>query len=127
MRFISNTTDIIDSVAFFQRVFQITVALALGESFKQFVADESRAEKEDPSRRHLHFDRLPALCTFLCTIIPFFHGMSRYFYLTYLRTGTSLPETYALQLSFDSFCFVVESALFFTLARALVLSRLRAF
>jgi hypothetical protein len=120
---LKNTPDIIDSVTFFQRVFQITVALAIGESFKQFVADESHRTAE----RHLFWERIPALLSFIFTIIPFFHGMSRYFYVNYLRLEVDVSEVYAFQLLFDGLSFLVESAFFFMLSRALVLARFQEF
>ena len=100
--------DIADSVGLFQRLFQITVALALGESFKQFVADESKASS---GTDHVFYDRIPNLLTFISIIIPFFDGMNRYFYFVSIKSGSSLPQDYAFHLLFDSACFLAESAI----------------
>jgi hypothetical protein len=90
------------------------MALALGESFKQFVAE--RAVKE--TDRAIHWDRLPSLLSFLLLIVPFYQGMSRYFYLTYGHVD-KMPQPYALFLAFDGLIFMIEAALFFVMSRAL--------
>ncbi len=123
MALIPITHDIIDSASFFQRTFQITVALALGESFKQFVADESKNESDE----HVHWDRIPPLLTFVFTLIPFFQGMNRYFYADYLRSDIHISINYSYQLMFDSAMFLLESAFFFMMSRALRRSRFPSF
>lgn len=128
---INPTSDIVDSIQFAQRFFQIIVALAVGEAFKQFVADGSKSAKTKPDEAdkddHIYRDRLPALLSLMAIIIPFFHGMNRYFYLTYLRKDVPVSEHYALQLLFDTGLFLTEAAMFFILSRALVLSKLKKF
>lgn len=103
-----------DSVEFFQRAFTIVLALALGEAFKQFVADKAI----EPEDQVLHWDRLPSLLSFLFLIFPFFHGMSRHFYTAYLSSPT-IGEFYSFLLMIDGVVFLVESAIFFTMSRAL--------
>ncbi len=113
-----NSKDIVDAVTFFQRAFTIVLALALGEAFKQFVAD-----KEEKT---IHWDRLPALLTFLFMIFPFFHGMNRYIYTTYINSMSSM-ESYAGYLMFDGIIFMGESATFFVMSRSLSLIQWRRF
>jgi hypothetical protein len=127
VNFFENTDDVKDSITFIQRLFQITIALALSESFKQFVADESKNNLLKPTDRHFYPERLPALGIFVCSLIPFFHGMSRYFYLNYLKAHHQLPDVYGYQLLFDGAAFLTESAVFFALSRALNLVRLNEF
>lgn len=110
--------DITDAVTFFQRAFTIVLALALGEAFKQFVAD-----KEEKT---IHWDRLPALLTFLLMVFPFFHGMNRYFFLTYLNP-LPVSKGYAGYLLFDSLVFMCESALFFIMSRSLAVKQWRRY
>jgi hypothetical protein len=95
-----------DVITFFRNTFTIILALALTESFKQFVSD--RGDKTDKTL--VHWDRLPSLLSFLFLVIPFFHGMSRYFFDRYV--AGSLPVPYATPLLLDSSVFVAESALF---------------
>jgi nucleoside 2-deoxyribosyltransferase len=111
-----------DVVLFFQRAFTVVLALALAEAFKQFVAD--KAEKE--ADRVLHWNRLLALVSFLVLIFPFYQGMSRYFYMTYIG-ATALPQPYGAHLLFDSGVFTAEAALLFIMSRALALAQWRRF
>jgi dolichyl-phosphate-mannose--protein O-mannosyl transferase len=63
------------AVGFLQAAYTIVLGLALTEGFKQFVPD--RDEEID-------WDRFWPLFGFVFLIFPFFHGMSRYLYTTYL-------------------------------------------
>lgn len=114
--------DILDAIAFFKQAFTIILALALGEAFKQFVAD--RADK--PEDRVLHWDRVLALFSFLLLIVPFYQGMSRYFFITY-SDPAKFPQPYSAFLMFDGFAFMCESALFFIMSRALSLAQWRRY
>ncbi len=98
----------------FQRAFTIVLALALAEAFKQFIADKA----DKPEDRVIHWDRLPALLSFLFLAFPFFHGMSRYFFVTYIHTTTPPPH-YAVYLMIDGIAFLFESAMFFVMSRTL--------
>jgi hypothetical protein len=109
--------EIPNLIGFFQGVFTIVMALALTESFKQFVA-----EKPEEQARHLRWDRFPALLSFLFLIFPFYQGMSRIFFNTYGDIA-KLPQPYALHLMYDGIAFTVESALFFVMSRALSLAQ----
>ncbi|TMJ32315.1 MAG: hypothetical protein E6G88_03325 [Alphaproteobacteria bacterium] len=70
-----HTKDIMDVVKFFQYAFIIVFALALGEAFKQFVAEKAN----QPRDKVVDWSRLPALLSFVVLIFPFYQGMSRYF------------------------------------------------
>jgi hypothetical protein len=108
-------SNVADTVAYFQRVFTVVLALALSEGFRQFVAD-TRGRNARPE---IYSDRLPALVIFICLILPFFHGMNRYFYGTYygLKVREQFPN-YSYFLMFDGISFMAESALFFVLSRS---------
>jgi nucleoside 2-deoxyribosyltransferase len=99
----------IDVVTFFERVFGIVLALALAEAFKQSVAEGGH---------RLRWDSVPGLLSFLFLIFPFFQGMNRYFYFTYLAPNV-MPTSYAPGLIFDGMAFTAESAMFFFMSRAL--------
>src|SRR5665647_198695 len=106
------TDEIRYLVNFFQSGFTILIALALGEALRQFVAADIRK----PEDAAIHWGRLPALMTFIFLILPFFQGMNRYFYLTYLKPNM-LPDTYALWLIIDGAAFISEATLFFVMSR----------
>ena len=52
-------------------------------------------------------------------IFPFFHGMMRYFYITYLEQPTRDLGSVAKFLMFDGIMFFLMAAAFFTLSRSL--------
>lgn len=110
------------SVEALQRIYAVILALALCETFKQFVRDDSG---EAGGRGKLHWDRLPALIVVVVLIVPFFHGMQRYFHEVYL-TGT-LPSSYGAFILVDTAIFMLEGILFFVLARSLRADRWRMF
>jgi nucleoside 2-deoxyribosyltransferase len=105
----------------FKAFYTIILALAIGESFKQFVADKNA----DPKNSHIQWDRLPALLSFLFLVVPFYHGMLRYFFDAYGLANR--PSHYALRLSFDCLAFTFEAFLFFALSRVLLLVQWRRF
>ena len=88
--------DVADAIGFFKGAFTIVMALALGESLKQFVAERAVNEGD----RTIQWDRLPALISFLFLIVPFYQGMSRYFYITYSDIN-KMPQPYSVFLMFD--------------------------
>jgi len=106
--------DVYTPVGFFQRVFTIILALALGEAFKQFVADRA----ENSVDRVIHWSRLPALVSVFLLIIPFFQGMSIYLYNVY-GDLSKLQSTYPVDLLIDSTVFALDSAIFFAMSRML--------
>jgi len=102
-------------------LYTIILALAIGEAFKQFVVD--RGQK--PEERHVQWDRLPALLSFLLLVVPFYHGILRYFFDAYGQPP--LPTPYWVWLSLDCFAFAVEAILFFVLSRSLSFLQWRTF
>ncbi len=110
--------NVVHTVNFFQGAFTIILALALGEALKQFVGERDE--------RALHWDLLPGLLSFLLIFFPFFQSMSQYLYLTYLNAPTA-PTFYPGFLIFDGFMYVLESACFFVMSRALAPKRWQRF
>jgi hypothetical protein len=106
-------TDLVHAVQFLQTAYTILLALAFGEAFKQFVPDGDK---------DIRWDRLPSLLAFLFMIFPFFHGMSRFFYITYLHQPGGELATVAGFLMFDGMMFLVMAAIFFVLSRSLSLN-----
>jgi hypothetical protein len=96
-----------------QHIYTIVLALAIGEAFKQFVADAHR----EPQKRRIHWNQLLALVAFLVLVIPFFQGMSRHFYVTYFQEP--FPSPYSVWLFVDCIAFTIEGSLFFVLSRSL--------
>lgn len=111
---LEDNNNALDAIGFYKSAFTVVMGLALGESFKQFVAE--RAVSEDD--RTIHWDRFPALLSFLFLILPFFQGMSRYLYVTY-GDVYKMPRPYSAFLMFDGIVFISEAALFFVVSRAL--------
>jgi hypothetical protein len=111
---IEASKDVVHAVGFLQTAYTILLALALGEAFKQFIVDGTE--------KAVQWNRLPALLSFLFLIFPFFHGMSRYFFVTYLRPST-VPQSYAGFLMFDGIIFMCLSAFFFAMSRSLASSQ----
>jgi hypothetical protein len=109
------------SVESLSRIFLVILALAIGEACKQFVADKPASERDS----HIHWDRIWALLAFMVLVVPFSHGMSRYFFQIY--QGVSPPNPYSAFLLVDTFVFTVESVLFFVLSRSLPLVLWRRF
>jgi hypothetical protein len=98
------------AVGFLQNAYTIVLALALTEGFKQFI--------DDNRERNIFWDRTWSLVGFLFMIFPFFHGMSRYLYSTYLAAGVA-PAGFAGHLMFDGIAFMAMSACFFIMSRSL--------
>lgn len=115
------TKPVPEVVLFFRGAFTIVLALALAEAFKQFVSD--KADENEPV---VYWQRVPALVSFLLLIIPFYQGMSRYFFVTYADLS-KLPQPYSIFLMIDSVAFLGESALFFIMSRALSYRRAFSF
>jgi hypothetical protein len=103
-------TDLSHAIQFFQTGFTILLGLALGEAFKQLVPDGDQ---------DIRSDRVPLLLAFLFMIFPFFHGMSRYFYTTYLTHPEARLAPVAGHIMFDGLVFMTLGALFFGMCRSL--------
>ena len=111
---------VMDVIAFWKLALTLLMGLALAEALRQFATDG-----DGPARGQL-WHRLPSLLSFLLLILPFYQGMSRYFFLTYGQVET-MPRPYAAYLSFDCVNFLAEVVLFFILAHALPAARWRRF
>lgn len=114
--------EIQDGILFFERTFQVVLALAIGESFRQFIP-EGRGVANGPPVR---VDNIPALLSFMMLSVTFYLGMDRYFYRSYL-TRHLVEGHYELALVLDSVLFMAESALFFAMARNLESNRWKTF
>lgn len=103
-------TNLQHAVGFLQNAYTIVLALALTEGFKQFI--------DDQRDRNIFWNRTWSLIGFLFMIFPFFHGMSRYLYSTYLAQGAA-PASFEGFLMFDGIAFLAMSACFFIMSRSL--------
>jgi hypothetical protein len=99
------------SVKSLEWIYGVVLALAISEAFLQFASDP---ESKIPG---IQWDRFLSLCSFLLLVIPFCHGMSRYFCEIYDREQGD-PH-YGNWLLIDCAAFTVEAGLFFILARSL--------
>jgi len=106
-----NNEAIKSSIQSLQQIYTVILALALGEAFKQFVI-----EGGDSSQRRLDWSKLLSLVALLALIIPFLHGMNRYFFDVY--SAGNFPH-YGRYLLVDCIAFTLEGGLFFILARSL--------
>jgi hypothetical protein len=111
-------TDLTHLVQFLQTAYTILLGLALGEALKQFVPDGDQPIKTD---------RLPLLLAFLFMVFPFFHGMSRYLYTTYLTHPEPKLGPVAGHVMLDGLVFMILAGLFFVLSRSLSESHWRRF
>ena len=105
-----------------QTIYTVVLGLSLGEAFMQFVA-------EDPANKTEHricWERMVNLISFLFLIIPFFHGMNRYFFDTYLKS-LGPGSRYGGHLLVDCAVFTSEGGLFFILCRSLSRTQWRRF
>ncbi len=110
--------DVIHTVNFFQGAFTIILALALGEALKSFASEDQN--------QSLHWERLPALLTFMLIFFQFFESMAEYFYSTYLSPKTAL-EFVPGYLIFDGIMFMAQGCCFFIMSRSLGPQRWRRF
>jgi hypothetical protein len=85
------------ATGFLQAAYTILLSLALGEAFKQIISD-------DPDKE-FRLNRLWGLAAFLFMIFPFFHGMSRYLFLTYLSPSISPQNAISTLASMGSNAF----------------------
>ena len=101
------------TVGSLQQIYVIILALAIAEAFMQFVA----APISDPPQANIYYERLLPLLSFLLLVVPFYHGMSRFFTDAY--DPENMSQSYGGWLLFDCFVFTVEAGLFFVLARSM--------
>jgi len=115
------TDEVKDGILFFERIFQIVLALAIGEAFKQYFP-----ERKAEGHRTVLLDSTPALIAFIILIVTFYLGMDRYFWRSYINPH-AMSDHYAAHLMFDSVLFMLESALFFSMSRNLHQDRWKTF
>ncbi len=112
------SAEVVSSVQGLSRIFTVVMALSIGEAFKQFVSDKSGENGT------IYWWRLPLLIAFIALVIPFSHGMTRYFDHVYLVSPSANYSIYAL---IDTVAFTVESVMFFVLSRSLLENLWRQF
>lgn len=103
-------TELTHAVQFLQAAFTILLSLAFGEAFKQLVPDGDQ---------DMRWDRFWSLFAFVVMIFPFFHGMTRHFYKTYLDHQDKGLAAVTPWLMFDGVMFMTMSAMFFVMSRSL--------
>jgi hypothetical protein len=103
-------SDLSHAVQFVQAAIAIILGLALGESLKQLVPDGDQDIRKD---------RVPLLFSFFFMIFPFFHGISRHFYTSYLTHADLKLGAVSGHVMFDGSMFIIEAGLFFVLCRSL--------
>lgn len=104
-----------------QWIYAVVIALSIGEAFKQFVP----VPDLDPDKCKIQWSRFPSLFSLLILVVPFYHGMTRWFSEMY-RTDQAL-QSRGFWLLVDCTAFTVEAALFFILARSLPTNLWRRF
>ncbi|MBN2316576.1 MAG: hypothetical protein JXM79_21795 [Sedimentisphaerales bacterium] len=92
-------------------IYGVVLALSISEAFIQF------ASNPNSEVLGIQWNRLLSLCSFLLLVVPFYHGMSRYFCEMY--NSDQINSRYAVWLLFDCIAFTVEAGLFFILTRSL--------
>ena len=92
-------------------IYGVVLALAISEAFMQFASDP------DSKVPGIRWNCLLSLSSFLLLVVPFYHGMSRYFCEMYSKE--QINPDYGVWLLVDCTAFTVEAGLFFILARSL--------
>jgi len=106
-----------------QWIYTIVIALSIGEAFKQFMPNGAPGNGE--AKYVIQWDRVAPLLSVLLLVIPFYHGMARWFSTIYCTDEAHQP--YGGWLLLDCAAFTVEAGLFFVLARSLDRSLWRRF
>lgn len=101
-------------------IFTVVLGLSLGEAFKQVVADRAN-DKNNTTKELVRWESLFSLVALLFFIIPFHHGMHRYFSDVY--RVDNMPSAYASYLMWDTLAFTIEAGLFFLMSRSLLPSQ----
>jgi hypothetical protein len=111
---ISMPTNAIEcTVRSLQWIYAIVVALSIGEAFKQFVP----VPDTDREKCRIRWSRLPSLLSLLILVVPFYHGMTRWF--SEMFPTDQAVQPYGFWLLVDCIAFTIEAGLFFVLARSL--------
>lgn len=108
-----NENAIESTIKSLQWIYAIVIALSIGEAFKQIMSDSAH----DHKMYKIQWDRLPLLFSMLVLVVPFYHGMTRYFCEMY--QSQCINESYGIWLLIDCSVFTIEASLFFILARSL--------
>jgi hypothetical protein len=119
----SSEAAILSAIESLKLVYTIVLTLSMGEAFRQFVNDDKTVNGDG---NIIHWDRLIALIAFLFLIIPFTHGMNRYFFSVYV-TIKCRPQPYSFYLLLDTVAFTIEAGLFFVMSRSLPKARWHRF
>lgn len=106
-----NTID--STVGSLQQIYAIVIALAIAEAFMQFVLDP----KPSCEQAGIQKERILPLLSLLILVVPFYHGMTRFFCDVYQED--QINDFYGVWLLVDCCVFTVEACLFFILARSL--------
>jgi len=101
------------TVGSLQQIYAIVIALAIAEAFMQCVP-ESNSSCEHVGMKK---ERLLPLVSLLILVVPFYHGMSRFFCEVYQEDR--INDLYGMWLLVDCGVFTIEAGLFFILARSL--------
>jgi hypothetical protein len=109
--------------------FSIVLALAIGEAFKQCVAEHRPGADQTGGVRggSIQWDRMAGLLTFLLLMLPFYNGMNRYLLLTYGGEPGADHKYSAIASIIDGATFLAESAAFFAMSRNLAETRWKYF
>jgi hypothetical protein len=108
-----NEKAIESTIKSLQWIYAIVIALSIGEAFKQILSDSDH----DSKIYGIQWNRLPSLFSMLIMVVPFYHGMTRYFCEMY--QPHCINGSYGSWLLIDCSVFTVEASLFFILARSL--------
>jgi len=100
-------------------IYGVVIALSISEAFMQATAASSSGVPE------FRWDRFLSLCSFLLLVVPFYHGMTRYFCDMY--DARRVDSSYGAWLLVDCGAFTVEAGLFFVLTCYLPKDRWGAF
>jgi len=103
--------SILSTVKSLEWIYGVVLALSISEAFMQFASDPN---SDVPG---IQWSRFLSLCSLLLLVIPFCHGMSRYFFERYDKK--QIDPYYAVWLLVDCAVFTIEAGLFFILARSL--------
>ena len=101
------------TVGSLQQIYAIVIALAIAEAFMQFVLDP----KSSCEQVGIQKERFLPLLSLLFLVVPFYHGMTRFFCEVYHED--QINNFYGVWLLVDCGVFTIEAGLFFILARSL--------
>ena len=112
------TTTVLFAALRLQAIFDVVLGLAVIEAFRQFVFDKPVTD-DKCAAQSIHWDRLPALLALVLLIVPFYQGIGEYIHAVYQVGEGNHPNPYGVFLLIDWGVFMLESSLFFVMARRL--------